>query len=94
MGQRNIKCCCKGKENNEVQFDSNEKQPKTNEKVPDIIKNENSKDLKAYVNFKNIKFDSNSNSYEDSNNDENIISKGKGVKKKTSVLQLINGKKK
>lgn len=83
MGQRNIKCCCKGKENNEVQFDSNEKQPKTNEKVPDIIKNENSKDLKAYVNLKNIKLDLNSiNSNEKLYDDENIISKGKGNRKK------------
>lgn len=83
MGQRNIKCCCKGKENNEVQFDSNEKQPKTNEKVPDIIKNENSKDLKAYVNLKNIKLDLNSiNSNEKLYDDENIICKGKGNRKK------------
>ena len=94
MGQSNIKCCCKGKENNEIQFDSNEKQQKTNVKPQNIIKNENSKDLKAYVNLKNIKSDSNSNSFEESNDDDNIISKGKGAKKKTSILQLRNGKKK
>jgi hypothetical protein len=82
MGQSNIKClCCKGKEN-DIQLDSN-KQQNINGRSPNKIKNENSKDLKAYVNLKNIKLDLNSiNSNEKLYDDENIISKGKGNRKK------------
>jgi hypothetical protein len=82
MGHSNIKClCCKGKEN-DIQLDSN-KQQNINGRSPNKIKNENSKDLKAYVNLKNIKLDLNSNnSNEKLYDDENIISKGKGNRKK------------
>ena len=42
MGQGNIKClCCKGKENNEIQFDGTENQQKTNDKSPNTIRKEN-----------------------------------------------------
>ena len=98
MGQGNIKClCCKGKENNEIQFDGTENQQKTNDKSPNTIRNENSKDLKSYVNSKNIKSDSISNeeiSKKEDDDDDNIIGDSDGKKKKTSILQLRSFKKK
>ncbi len=98
MGQGNIKClCCRGKENNEIQFDGTENQQKTNDKSPNTIRNENSKDLKSYVNSKNIKSDSISNeeiSKKEDDDDDNIIGDSDGKKKKTSILQLRSFKKK
>ena len=98
MGQGNIKClCCRGKENNEIQFDGTENQQKTNDKSPNTIRNENSKDLKTYVNSKNIKSDSISNeeiSKKEDDDDDNIIGDSDGKKKKTSILQLRSFKKK
>ena len=98
MGQGTIKClCCKGKENNEIQFDGTENQQKTNDKSPNTIRKENSKDLKSYVNSKNIKSDSVSNDDELSkkeDDDDNIIGESDVNKKKTNVLQLRNLKKK
>ena len=98
MGQGNIKClCCRGKENNEIQFDGTENQQKTNDKSPNTIRNENSKDLKSYVNSKNIKSDSISNeeiSKKEDDDDNNIIGDSDGKRKKTSILQLRSFKKK
>ena len=98
MCQGNIKClCCRGKENNEIQFDGTENQQKTNDKSPNTIRNENSKDLKSYVNSKNIKSDSISNeeiSKKEDDDDDNIIGDSDGKKKKTSILQLRSFKKK
>ena len=98
MGQGNIKClCCRGKENNEKQFDGTENQQKTNDKSPNTIRNENSKDLKTYVNSKNIKSDSISNeeiSKKEDDDDDNIIGESDAKKKKTNILQLRSFKKK
>jgi hypothetical protein len=98
MGQGNIKClCCRGKENNEIQFDGTENQQKTNDKSPNTIRNENSKDLKTYVNSKNIKSDSISNeeiSKKEDDDDDNIIGESDAKKKKTNILQLRSFKKK
>jgi hypothetical protein len=98
MGQGNIKClCCRGKENNEIQFDGTENQQKTNDKSPNTIRNENSKDLKSYVNSKNIKSDSISNeeiSKKEDDDDDTIIGEYDAKQKKTNILQLRSFKKK
>ena len=85
MGQKNNRCnCCNSNDNDEYKFENNEKIESLIENPPIQDKNENIKDLKSYVTFKN---QSNSISEDISSINENNIEDQKQRYKRKNNLK-------
>ncbi len=85
MGQKNNRCnCCNSNDNDEYKFENNEKIESLIENPPIQDKNENIKDLKSYVTFKN---QSNSISEDISSINENNIEEQKQRYKRKNNLK-------